>query len=115
MTAFQWDLEHRSKLFDEIPSGVFVVDRSLDIVDHNRAFGELFGPSCGQHCYEVLKGRDEPCPVCAAEETFIDGKERVLEQKGVDKRGLAVDCLVQLSPIRNGSPNVEFVAAMPVR
>jgi len=112
MTTSTWDLEHRSKLFDEIPSGVFVVDRSLDIVDHNRAFGEMFGASCGQRCYEVLKGREEPCPVCAAEETFADGKERVLEQKGVDKRGLSVDCLVQLTPIRNGSPDVEFVAAI---
>jgi PAS domain S-box-containing protein len=112
MTSFAWDPEHRSKLFDQIPSGVFVVDRSLNIVDHNRAFTALFGESCGQPCYRILKGRAEPCPLCAAEKTFMDGEERVLEQQGVDRSGLPVDYLVQLTPLRNGTSDVDFVAAI---
>jgi PAS domain S-box-containing protein len=112
MTASGWNREHRSKLFDEIPSAIFVVDRSLSIVDHNRAFGAIFGDSLGEPCYKVLKERPEPCPLCAAEKTFVDGTERVLEQRGMDRSGLPVDCLVQLTPIQHNGTEVDYVAAI---
>jgi PAS domain S-box-containing protein len=59
-----------------------------------------------------MKGREAPCPVCAAEKTFAEGTEQVLEQRGVDRSGVPVDCLVQLTPIRVDSPDVDFVAAI---
>jgi histidine kinase len=112
MTASGWNREHRSTLFDEIPSAIFVVDRSLSIVDHNRAFSEIFGESRGEPCYKVLKQRPEPCPLCAAEKTFVDGTERVLEQRSVDRAGQPVDCLVQLTPLHHNGADVDYVAAI---
>jgi PAS domain S-box-containing protein len=112
MSTFVWNRDYRSKLFDEIPSGIFVIDRSRHIVDHNKAFSTLFGDSRGKACYSVLKGRSDPCPLCAAQKTFDDGSERILEERGVDREGLPVDYLVQLTPLRHNSSGVDFVAAI---
>jgi PAS domain S-box-containing protein len=111
-TALEWGREHRAGLFDEIPSGVFVIDRAGTIVDHNRAFASLFGEARGRSCYRVLKEREEPCPLCAAQKSFADGGQRVLEERGVGRDGRPVDYLVQLSPIRRDGGEVEFVAAI---
>ena len=64
MSPSTWNRERRAALFNEIPSGIVVIDRGRNIVDHNRAFAGLFGEGKGRPCYEVLRGRTDVCPVC---------------------------------------------------
>jgi PAS domain S-box-containing protein len=112
MSPFPSNRDQRAAVFDEIPSGIVVIDRARIIVDHNRAFAGMFGEGRGRPCYEVLKGRSEICTSCPAEKTFQEGAERVLEQSGSDRDGRPIDYLVQLTPLREGGREVEHVAAI---
>jgi PAS domain S-box-containing protein len=112
MSDVGWSPERRGSVFDEIPSGIVVIDHDRRIVDHNRAFAGLFGESRGRTCYQVLRGRREPCVVCPAEGTFEDGRERVLERSGHDLQGRPVHYLVQLTPVPGDRSDVEYVAAI---
>ena len=112
MNGQAWSRERRAALFDEIPSGIVVIDRAHTIVDHNQTFASLFGEGRGKPCYKVLKGRDEVCAVCPAEKTFRSGTEQILEQSGHDRNGRSVDYLVQLTPLHGDDAGVEFVAAI---
>ena len=112
MSPFPHNRDQRAAVFDEIPSGIVVINRGLTIVDHNRAFSGMFGEGRGRPCYEVLKRRSEACATCPAQKTFQDGTERVLEQRGSDRNGRAVDYLVQLTPLRGDDHDVEHVAAI---
>jgi PAS domain S-box-containing protein len=112
MSPFPRNRDQRAAVFDEIPSGIVVINRALTIVDHNRAFTGIFGEGKGRPCYEVLKHRDEACATCPAQQTFTDGTERVLEQTGSDRNGHPVDYLVQLTPLRGDNHDVEHVAAI---
>jgi len=94
-----WQAADPAKLLDEIPSGVVVLDRDLAIVEHNRAFAEIFGETRGRRCYEVTRGRGQPCPVCPARETFSDGRSRVVEQLGRDRLGRDTHYLVHVTPL----------------
>ena len=56
----------KSHLFDQVPIAISIIDRDYRIVDANPRFEELYGVWEDRLCYEVYKGRDEPCPNCAA-------------------------------------------------
>ncbi len=111
MTPSAWRTEQRAALLDEIPSGLVVIDRDYAIVDHNRSFGDMFGSARGRPCYQVLKGRSDRCPVCSAEKTFTDGRQRVLEESGRDRSGQPAHFLVQVTPLTDGD-RVTHVAAI---
>ena len=87
MSAYQELADVRARMFDEIPSGVVLIDPSLTIVDHNRAFGDFFGECRGASCFTATRGRTTPCPSCPALDSFSDGRERVIEQTGNDSDG----------------------------
>jgi histidine kinase len=113
MTALQaWKTEQRNNLFEEIPCGVVVIDRHFTIVDENRAFGEVFGDVRGQPCYSATRGRRTLCPDCPAELTFGDGQQRTREVSSTDPQGRPVHQLVQITPVRDDSGQVPFVAAI---
>ncbi|MCG6962033.1 MAG: PAS domain-containing protein [Acidobacteria bacterium] len=112
MTAVAWHPEWRAELVDQFLAGVMVLDRSLAIADHNRAFTEMFGEARGNKCYKVLKGRSEPCGICAAMSTFNDGRRRVLEQVGQDREGRPVNYLVQVGPLRDPAGDIAFTAVI---
>ena len=102
----------RAALFEEMPCGIVIVDRSLTVVDHNRAFADVFGDSKGTSCFLATRGRSEPCPACPAQLTFADGQTRVLEQTGVDRQGRPTYNLVQITPIHGTAGEVSLVAAI---
>ncbi len=112
MNAPTWREGLRARLIDEIPSGVMVIDSSLNVVDHNHAIDCCFGQARGRKCYSLTKGRDEPCDDCHALGVFRDGKQRTVEQKGIDVLGRKVDYLVSLTPIPAGADEPDFVAAI---
>lgn len=112
MSTIAWRDEMRGRLIDEIPSGVMVIDSSLNVVDHNRAFEDCFGKARGRSCYSVTRGRDEACRECHALAVFRDGQPRKAEQEGIDAIGHAIHYLVDLVPIPSRSERPEFVAAI---
>ncbi len=112
MNFGEWQRQHGDTLLEEIPCGIVIMDRELQIVDHNRAFGEVYGPSVGKPCYKVYKDRGTPCPKCATLDTFADGRIRVLEESGTDRRGQTIHYLAQLTPLRNKQGDVTHVAAI---
>ncbi|MCP4901856.1 MAG: PAS domain S-box protein [bacterium] len=107
-----WRERERARLFDEMPSGVMVVDDSLSVVDSNRAFSRIFGDTQGRACYEVIKGRDSVCSKCPALATFEDGQPRVIEETGADQSGRAVHFLAHVTPVANDEGDTEFVASI---
>ncbi len=112
MTNPTWHSLQGDRLLDEIPHGVVVMDRDLRIVRHNRAFGEVFGPSHGKHCFEVYKDRQEECPDCPARDTFADARQRALEESGLDLHGQTVHYMAQLTPLTDAGDEVSHVAAI---
>jgi PAS domain S-box-containing protein len=99
-------------LLDEMPCAVMLMDRDLRIVDHNRAFADVFGDSVGKRCFEVYKDRGTACPECVAQETFQDGQQRILEESGLDRHGQTVHYLAQLTPLRDAQGEVAHLAAI---
>lgn len=112
MSSAVWKPSERARFFDEIPSGILVVDRALEVVDHNKAFEEIFGPGRGEHCFSITRGLNKPCAECPARATFEDGKPRVVEQSGRDRDGREVHYLVQFSALAGHDGERSFVAAI---
>ena len=107
-----WSSIERARFFDEIPSGVVVMDPELSVVDHNRAFENIFGDCRGKLCYEATKDRDTICPTCPALATFKDDRARIIESSGTDRDGNVVHYLVHFSPVIGDGGHTDFVAAI---
>jgi signal transduction histidine kinase len=95
------DLKHwiRTELWDQVPVSIAVINRSFEIVEANRSFADAYGSWQGRPCYAVYKGRSEPCEVCAAAQTFSDGRVRVREEEGVLGDGQPHHYLVRTVPL----------------
>lgn len=102
----------RSNLFDAVPMSISVISRNYRIVEANRTFEESFGDWQGKPCYEVYKGRTEPCLRCGALATFVDGKPRTRQEEGVVKGGRAIDYLVHLVPLVRANGDIPYVIEM---
>ena len=64
-------------MLDEYDGVVYISDMdTYDLVYMNREGRKILGweeePSDGQKCYEVLQGRQEPCPFCTNEKLCTD-------------------------------------------
>lgn len=107
-----WNPTERARVFDQIPSGVVVLDPDLKVVDQNQPFTDVFGDARGQTCHEVTKGRTTPCDDCPALAAFADGRARAVEQYGTDRRGRNVHYLVQVTALDDDSGRHAHVAAI---
>jgi len=107
-----WRPLERERLFDHVPSGIAVMDSSLTVVDHNRAFAEVFGEARGQSCHVVIKHHREPCANCPVLDTFSDNQQRVVEEQGTDQHGREVDYLARIVPISGEDGRPQVVAAI---
>jgi len=78
LEATHWQiLNSRNTLrtfFDNIPSSVFIIDRSYSIVAINNLRSERVGKKpqelVGEKCYEKLRGNSAPCAQCRIMEAF---------------------------------------------
>jgi signal transduction histidine kinase len=78
LEASQWEiLNSRNTLrtfFDNIPSCVYIVDRSYTIMAVNSRRSERIGKApyelVGRKCFEELFGNSSPCPLCRVAEAF---------------------------------------------
>ena len=103
----------QTKLFDEVPVSICIIDRDFRIVEANRCFGETYGQWQGRACYAVYKGRDSRCEHCAAWSTFADGRVRAREEQGTARNGEPVYYyLVHMVPIRRSGGEIPYVIEM---
>jgi len=102
----------RVHLFDQVPICISIIDGDYRIVDANNRFREVFGAWENRPCFEVYKGRSEPCTHCAAVATFTDGNVRVREEEGVVRNGERMDYLVHMAPIRGPFGKIRYVVEM---
>lgn len=102
----------RVHLFDQVPICISIIDRDYRIVDANDRFREVFGDWEYLPCYQVYKGRDEPCSHCAAAQSFADGQVRTREEEGVVRDGKPMDYLVHMAPIRGPQGKIRYVVEM---
>jgi histidine kinase len=97
------------ELFEQVPCYITVQDKNLRLVRYNREFIGTFDPNPGDYCYEVYKGRSEPCEICPVMETFQDGLSHSSEEAGITKEGEVSHWIVQTSPIRDPEGNITMV------
>jgi len=99
-------------LFNEVPCYISIQDRNFRILKTNRRFRESFGTKEGATCYQVYKNREEKCPVCQLEKTFMDGQSHKSEETLIGPDGKAVDVIVYTTPILNKKGEIVAVMEM---
>jgi len=107
-----WQQWLYTRLFENVPCNISIIDRDFIIVENNRNFLDLFGDGRGKKCYQIYKRRSSPCPECAAMKTFQDGKTRVNEEVGVDRMGRTAYYIVHLSPIYDENGDIPYIVEM---
>jgi PAS domain S-box-containing protein len=107
-------VEHwvRTKLWDQVPVAISVIDRDFRIVQANRSFEQSFGPWRDRACHAVYKGRDTRCVNCGAAQTFADGQVRVREEQGVERNGNPTYYLVHMVPLLSSTGEIPCVIEM---
>ena len=95
--------------FDEMPVLLTIHDRDLKILDSNRHFRDRFGDATGKFCWEAYKGRNQICPQCVIEETFLTGKKLSSEETFIDMTGREIPVIVRTTPILDSAGKVRRV------
>ena len=106
------DADMYRRYWDEMPCYLSIHDRDYRIIEGNRRFREDFGEQIGQYCFKVYKGRDEICPNCPVEATFLDGNNHPSEQLLTTASGSQIPVVVHTTPIRDAAGNVVAVMEM---
>lgn len=99
-------------LFNQVPTGIAIIDRNYRIAGANQTFVDTFGPWEGKKCFEVYKKRKRVCKNCAAFQTFVDGRTRVSEEQGQDSRGKTQYYLVHIAPYRSDNGDITHILEM---
>ena len=100
-TALKKSQKEFQTLFESVPCYISVQDRNLNLVRTNREFRKDFGESDGAHCYEVYKHREDKCPNCSVEKTFLTGAVYTNEEVVTTKDGKKAYVLIYTAPIFN--------------
>lgn len=100
------------RYWDEMPCYLSIHDRDYRIIEGNRRFRDDFGEQIGQYCFKVYKGRDEICPNCPVEATFLDGENHPSEQLLTTASGSQIPVVVHTTPIRDAAGDVVAVMEM---
>jgi PAS domain S-box-containing protein len=91
-------LEYKT-LFNGVPCYISIQDRDLKIIKTNRLFEEDFGRALSRRCYHVYKGREERCPECPVEKTFMDGEIHSNEEIVRLRTGEEAHMIVYTAPV----------------
>ncbi len=100
-TALEKSQKEFQTLFESVPCYISVQDRNFNLVRTNREFRKDFGGFDGAHCYEVYKHRDDKCPNCSVEKTFLTGAVYSNEEVVTTKDGKKAYMLIYTAPIFN--------------
>ncbi len=100
------------QFFEEVPCELRVQGADRIIQYANRAFRDSFGEAVGEHCYRVIKRREEQCLVCPSQQTLADGKRREHEDMVTTTSGTELNLLCTTSPVRRTDGEVDTVLVM---
>jgi len=104
--------ERYQQYWEEMPCYLSIHDPDFRIIDGNRRFREDFGDRIGEPCYRVYKQRDEVCPDCPVEATFVDGTSHGSEQTLTTRSGELRKVMVHTTPIRDDAGEIVAVMEM---
>lgn len=96
-------------LFDVVPCYISVQDAEFRVIEANRRFKESFRWRPGGYCFQIYKGRAEPCSPCPVAETFRDGRPHVGEDVVIDNAGRQVHVVIHTTPILVAGGHVDAV------
>jgi histidine kinase len=102
------------QLFEQVPCYITVQDRDLRVLRYNKQFTQQFSPSTGDYCYELYKGRSEPCEVCPVLMTFEDGESHYSEETGVTKDGQVSHWIVRTATIKDTDGEITAVMEISI-
>jgi signal transduction histidine kinase len=116
LEATQWQiLNSRNTLrtfFDNLPSSVYIVDRSYTIIAINNRRSERVGKKpqelVGEKCYEKLRGNSSPCASCHVEEA-LNGIPSVHALRELGLNESFVHWEINTVPIREGPNTINQV------
>jgi PAS domain S-box-containing protein len=103
------ELRLHSMAFSSIDDLLMVIDRDLRVVTSNwkTLYGiDLQTPRHHSHCYEILMGRDTPCPACRVGEVFQTARPKTVEQ--IDPASGRMR-QIRLIPVLGAENRVEWV------
>ncbi len=109
LIAQQKELE---RLFDVVPCYITVQDRDFRILRANQLFRQDFGAVEKRLCFQVYKGRTEPCSTCSVAQTFEDGQIHSNEEEVILRNGETLSLIVYSAPIRDESGHILAVMEM---
>ena len=99
-------------LFEQVPCFVAVLNREYRVVKANRMFRKVFGEPTGEHCYTLLKRRQQKCDDCPAERTFADGATHVCRHVGLSRSGEDAPYMVSTAALLPGDGGPSHVIEM---
>jgi two-component system NtrC family sensor kinase len=116
LEASHWQiLNSRNTLrtfFDNIPSSVFIIDRSYNIIAINSHRSERVGRKpqelVGEKCYALLRGKSAPCVKCRIMEAF-DGIPSVRTSRELGSNETFVHWEITNVPIREENNTINKV------
>ena len=116
LEASHWQvLNSRNTLrtfFDNIPSSVFIIDRSYNIIAINNHRSERIGRKpqelVGEKCFEKLRGKSAPCAKCRIMEAF-DGIPSVRTSREIGANETLVHWEITNVPIREENNVIDKV------
>ncbi|MDY6854294.1 MAG: ATP-binding protein [Thermodesulfobacteriota bacterium] len=98
-----------SELFEHVPGNIVIIDKGYHIIKANKNFNMEFGDWSGKHCYEVYRGKKEPCPSCKADLTFSNGMGQVTEERRLNRNGNYSFYVVHFEPIKNKAGDIPYI------
>ncbi|MFH1438652.1 MAG: ATP-binding protein [Pseudomonadota bacterium] len=116
-------MQKLNKLLDEhmyqrltahAPMNIAVINKDFNIIMANRQFRDTFGEWNGKKCYDVQKGRHDPCGECLAASTFADGKKRKSEETGRDRDGNTTIYSVHYFPLKDDDGSIPYIVEMSI-
>ncbi len=63
-------------VLNTVSDAITVIDKDLKIIFQNEAVQKTYGSRVGEKCFEVYRGRKEPCENCIILDVMKDGKPR---------------------------------------
>jgi PAS domain S-box-containing protein len=63
-------------VLNTVSDAITVIDKDLKIIFQNEAVHKTYGSKIGERCFEVYRGRQDPCENCIILDVIKDGKPR---------------------------------------
>jgi two-component system response regulator PilR (NtrC family) len=93
-------------VLDTVDDGVTIIDNNLNVIFHNEAIRKNFGDIKGRLCYEVFRGRVEPCVDCLILKVLKDGKQRKVLSDTVGPKGQVMWMECASGPLKDNEGNI---------